>query len=305
MTRVLVVGAGGFVGANLMRDLMRRPGVDTHGWMRPGGSRWRIDHLQGSNVSEVDIAGLDAAKALRNLKPDVVINAAAHAVSSANADSPALEQVNGAAPLDLLRAAQDSGSRRFIQLGSYFEYGDRSETLHEDDPVRPKTPYAASKAKATQQIATARDLSTEAVVLRLFNLWGAWEASHRLIPQVIRACRAKELLALTPGTQLKDFTSVRDIAHWIGDLALRAAPIPHRIVNVASGRRIAVRDLVSEVARELHGSAFMQFGAKQMPEGEPQTGPADLTRLTALLPNRHITSIAETLGEVLTDGIAP
>ncbi len=305
MTRVLVVGAGGFVGANLMRDLMRRPNVDTHGWIRPGGYRWRVERLTGSKVSEIDIAKPVVAEALRDLRPDVVINAAAQAVSSANEDSPALHQINATAPRRLLQAANDAGAYRFVHLGSYFEYGDRGETLHEDDPSQPKTPYAASKATATQEVAMAHDLAAEAVVLRLFNLWGAWEGIHRLIPQVIQACRTKEPLALTAGTQLKDFSSVRDVAGWIADIALLDAPIPHRIINLASGHMVAVRDLISQVAYALGGSQLMQFGAKQMPEGEPQTGPADVSRFRALLPNRRVTSTADTLAETVADGIAP
>ena len=71
MTRVLVVGAGGFVGANLMRDLMRRPNVDTHGWIRPGGYRWRVERLTGSKVSEIDIAKPVVAEALPRVSHDL------------------------------------------------------------------------------------------------------------------------------------------------------------------------------------------------------------------------------------------
>ncbi|TAK98962.1 MAG: SDR family oxidoreductase [Rhodospirillaceae bacterium] len=300
MTRVLVAGAAGFVGANVMRELAQRPDVTAVGWIRPGGDQWRLAHIPQKNVIPIDITNLDeVTRAIRQLQPDVVINAAAYGVMPQQNDPVRNYDVNVHAVHIILTAARASGVSRVVHLGSYFEYGDLSDVLREDSALMPKSNYAATKAAASLIAASCDYRTMEVVVMRLFNLWGLWESAGRLVPQVIAACRAATPLALTSGTQLKDFVYMGDAAAWIVDLALRQTPVGHRIVNLASGELTMVKTLVSTIAQTMGHLDLMRFGAKPMPATEPNTGPADTSRIDELLPERRKTPIQQALSDVL------
>jgi nucleoside-diphosphate-sugar epimerase len=233
-------------------------------------------------------------RATEQLAPRIVINAASYGVNPGEQDADLMTAVNVTAVHTLLKASRACGAQRFIQLGSYSEYGDHPGPLSEDAPLRPKNAYAATKAAASLLAAEA-SLShpVETTVLRLFNIWGPFESAHRLVPQVIESCRSKTSLSLTAGTQKKDYTFAPDLARWIVDVAVHAEPYRDRIVNFASGRMMAVRDLVLAVAGAFGGEGLMNFGAKAVPAGEVQTGAVDTKRIDALLPSRRITPLDE------------
>jgi nucleoside-diphosphate-sugar epimerase len=92
---------------------------------------------------------------------------------------------------------------------------------------------------------------------------------------------------------VKEWCYAEDVAHWILDIALMPAPWPHAIVNLGSGIRISVHDMALATARALGGEHLLAFGEVPIPAKEVQTGPADLTRISALLPHRRFTPLAE------------
>jgi nucleoside-diphosphate-sugar epimerase len=223
-----------------------------------------------------------------------VINAASYGVGEDERDEQHMAAINVAAVRKLLEAAAAAGVHRFVQLGTYSEYGDYPETISETTRVLPKDAYGRTKADASSLVMD-RSFSTpiEAIVLRLFNVWGPFERPHRLLPRVIRHCRARERLPLTAGTQIKEWCYVRDVAQWILDIALMEHQWPLPIINLGSGTRLSVREMALTAARSLHGEHLLDFGAVPIPTREVQTGPADLTRIRALLPNRRFTALAD------------
>lgn len=300
MTRVLVTGAGGFIGANVLFELKQRQNLPPLGWSRPGGNTARLKHLAGIDITPVDITQpKEVARAIDAARPNVVINAAAYGVDPKQSDTARTRDINVRGTEILLAAARTAGVRRFLHLGTYFEYGDQPGTLKEGSLLLANSPYASTKAVASR-LATSGDFgSMEVAVLRLFNIWGRWERADRLVPQIIDACHTKMPMALTAGTQRKDFVYAGDAAAWICDLALQPSPLLHRAINLASGEMVSVKDFATAIAQELGQPDVLQFGAKPMPAGEPQSGPADTTRIDALLPNRRRTPLKAALAEMM------
>jgi len=300
VTKVLVTGAAGFIGANILYELSQRPGITPVGWIRPGGSNARLAHLSSIAIEAVEITNPNhVTRALAQDRPDVIINAATYGVGPQQTDAMQIYAVNVQGTKALASAAGRLGIPRFLQLGSFFEYGDNPDTLSENATPAPKGGYASSKTAATILAAYGDHGVKDPASLRLFNVWGRWESAHRLVPQVIAACQRRIPLALTSGTQTKDLVYVGDMVAWIADIALHTAPLPHRVMNLASGSSITIHGFVDSVATALGGRDLMKFGAKPMPANEPQTGPADSSRLDALLPHRRRTSVADALAEML------
>lgn len=284
--RVLITGAGGFIGTHLVREARRR-NLDVAALVHNP-----TDRLGDARIIQADLVTADLTMLIERINPTIVINAASYGVGHDEKAETRMRDVNVAAVDKLLDAAKQAGVKRFIHLGTYSEYGDRPETITEDTPPAPKESYARTKAEASLRVTSAAG-PVENIVLRLFNVWGPFERSGRLLPQVIAHCRTGKRFPLTPGTQIKEWCYVSDVAAWILDIAQLNEPWPLRLLNLGSGMRLTVRDMALAAARQLNGEHLLDFGAVSMPAKEVQTGPADLARINALLPKRRFTPLAD------------
>lgn len=151
---------------------------------------------------------------------------------------------------------------RVVFAGSMAEYGN-SGRLRESDPVLPRNAYARAKVEAGRILADGAESGGYALVhARLFGLYGPGEAATRLLPSILAALTAGQPIALSDGRQRRDFVHIDDAARALCDLAGCASPPP--LVNVGTGRALAVRDVALALARELTADpALLRFGDRQ------------------------------------------
>lgn len=251
-SRVLVTGAAGFVGANLVRGLLRA-GAEVHALVRPGGQRWRLADL-GARIRchGVDIASPGAvAAAWRKIRPAFVFHAAAapgHPVTPAERHNALRVNVLGTA--NLLEAARELPPEKFVHLGSSLEYGSRGRPLLESDDLRPVCFRGAVKAGAALLCRErAAEGSFPVVLLRLFAVYGPWEDPRRLIPVLIRACAEGLPVDLTASICMHDYVFTEDVV----EACIRAAEsggVAGAEINIGSGVQSSneeVLRLVSEI----------------------------------------------------------
>jgi nucleoside-diphosphate-sugar epimerase len=227
-------------------------------------------------------------------RPTVIIHCAAYGVNYADQDTASALAVNVQGSLKVLAAAAACGVRRFVHVGSCFEYGSYPEPVDEQAFLNPTAIYGASKAAATilmRERATA--FGVPLLVARPFAMWGPGEAVHRLIPQVITSCARGTPLKLTRCEVVRDYTYVEDMAARILALAF-AADVPiGTIVNVGSGRGIVLRDFVLEIARLFGGERLMQFGALEYRPTEMPSLIANVSRLREFIGEQSTTSLTQ------------
>jgi GDP-mannose 4,6-dehydratase len=153
--RVLVTGIAGSGGSYLAEHLVEtEPGVEVHGLARWHGAA--RDHLAAVRdrvaVHEADLLDLGAVlRVLRAVRPDAIFHLASHANVRASFDTPVgVVQNNVLGTLNLLEAVRLAGIDPVIQLCStsevYGQVGPEAVPIGEDAPMRPASPYAASKA---------------------------------------------------------------------------------------------------------------------------------------------------------------
>jgi UDP-glucose 4-epimerase len=249
--RVLVTGAGGFVGANLVRRLLA-DGHDVAALARPGGTRWRLEDVDRDvAIRDVELADAVAVEtAVRDVAPDWVFHCAAHGAYSWETDFPRMLESNLLATDYLLRSTLAAGCVAFVHAGSSSEYGYKDHPAREDEPVAPNSHYAVTKAAATALCAHfASEQEMPVTTLRLYSAYGPWEEPGRLVPTLAVRGLQGELPPLVAPDTARDFVFVDDVAEAFV-CAARAAG--SGVYNVCSGEQTSLRQIV-EVARAVLG----------------------------------------------------
>ena len=261
--RALVTGAAGFVGANLVRRLVEDGhAVDTV--VRPGGDDWRLDAM-GLDVAihSVDLCDSTAARALvQETRPDWVFNLAAHGAYSWQEDAARIMATNTAAVVNLVNACAGAGCEAFVHAGSSSEYGIKDHAPDEDEPLEPNGAYGVAKAAASLYCRQAgRNGTLAAVVLRLYSVFGPYEAPRRLVPQLIVQGRAGGLPPLVNPGVAHDFVAIDDVLDAFVRAAERASRLPGAAFNIGTGRQTTLAEAVETARRTLGVVAEPEWGA--------------------------------------------
>jgi nucleoside-diphosphate-sugar epimerase len=254
--RVLITGAGGFIGANLTRALLRQ-GADVHIIVRPETNLWRLDEiLPHLTVHTLDIVERKMLHdTMLRVEPQHIIHLAIRRAESSAQERLDTLQTNVLGLYNLLEAAEHLDYLSFIHTGSSLEYGPRQAAHKETDRLQPDLFYGATRAASTlicQQFALAH--RRPIVALRLFSVYGYWEDPRHLIPSAILKAFTGQALELTAPGLRRDLVFVEDVIDAYL-LAMQAGRASGKIINIGSGEQWsneAVVELIGSVtARQL------------------------------------------------------
>jgi dTDP-6-deoxy-L-talose 4-dehydrogenase (NAD+) len=162
--------------------------------------------------------------------------------------------------LNLASAFAAVGGKRFVGVGTCFEYDSSPGLMTTDTPLAPSTLYAACKASAFQVLRFF--LGAEGMGFawcRLFYVYGEGEDERRLVPYIRRQLGAGQEVLLSRGDQVRDFLDVKDAARMITDVALGQQ---QGAVNICSGEAVTVRQLAERIADEYGRRELLRFGAR-------------------------------------------
>jgi dolichol-phosphate mannosyltransferase len=294
--KALITGAGGFIGANLVRDLLQA-GHDPVAVVRPGGDRWRLDELAGA--LPVRLVDLGTSRAVERVvdaeRPEVIFHLAAHGAYSWQRDFDTMLAVNVRATEALLAAARRVDAR-VVHAGSSSEYGLQSKAPSEIDRIDPNSHYAVTKAAATHLCRLAATTHGQAAVtLRLYSVYGPWEEPGRLMPTLVERCRAGRLPALVAPDTARDFVWVGDVCQALLRAARAELPGPGAVFNVSSGRQTRLRELVGVARRVFNVSEEPAWGTMPARAWDTSTWFGDPTSAHQRLGWRASTSLDQGL----------
>lgn len=252
MRRVLLTGGAGFIGANLARRLVA-DGCEVSLLVRPGFQGWRVAEIRDSlRVVPVDLTDRAAmVRVVRDAGPAWIFHLAAYGNSSWHRDLATMLAVNVTATQNVLDAAAEAGVERVVYTGSSSEYGYKDHPSREEERVEPASFYAVTKAAGTHLCAMAAAGGVHATTLRLFNVYGPYEAPRRLITALALAGLRGELPPLVNPEVARDLIHVDDVVEALLTAA-QAAVKPGQIYNVGTGRMLRMREIV-ETARTVMG----------------------------------------------------
>jgi len=250
--RVLVTGAGGFIGSHLaerlvelgadVRALVEYNSLGSWGWLDESPLRGDLDVVLG------DVRDRDSTVAAA-VGRDVVFHLAALIAIPWSYEAPAAYvETNVVGTLNVLRAAQEGGADLVVHTSTSEVYGTaRYVPIDEEHPLQGQSPYAASKIGA-DKIAEAFHLSfgLPVATLRPFNTYGPRQSARAVIPTIVTQLLAGESVVLGNVTPTRDFTFVADTVEAFVRVADASEAIG-RVINVGSGREIAIGDLAERI----------------------------------------------------------
>jgi GDP-4-dehydro-6-deoxy-D-mannose reductase len=294
--RALVTGGDGFVGRHLTEHL-RAAGdevtsIDRHG---PGA------------VDIMDPVAIGAAMAA--VRPDAVYHLAGWAdVASSWQDPLGALRLNAEGTLHVLQACRAADVRRVLSVASadvYGTVGNADLPLTESSPIRPTSPYGASKVAADAMALQAfLGYGLGVIRVRPFNHLGPGQAEHFVAPALAaRIARAERdgTTEIPVGnlTPRRDITDVRDVVRAYRLLVERGEP--GEVYNVCSGIALAIQELADRlVALSTSDVVLRPDPALQRPVDLPVLL-GSYAKLEAATGWRPTTPIEQTLADLLAD----
>jgi len=300
MTKYLVTGGAGFIGSNIVEELVRRGEKVSVIDSFITGSRENLAPFRNRiELIEGDIRDRKAlVKALKGV--DYVIHQAALRSVPKSVDDPfTTNDINVFGTLNLLVASKAAGVKRVVYASSSSAYGDTNKfPQKETDLPVPISPYGVSKLAAENYCITfAKTFGLETVSLRYFNVFGPRQNPESKYSAVIPAFLFTMMKGESPvvewdGKQSRDFTYVGNVV----EANLKACVVPKisgEVFNVACGMTTSVIDIVRELNKILKTDVKPHYAPKR--HGDVRKTYADISKLKRLLRIKKFTKFEEGL----------
>jgi UDP-N-acetylglucosamine/UDP-N-acetyl-alpha-D-glucosaminouronate 4-epimerase len=288
MARYLVTGGAGFIGSNIVDELVRRGEEVTVLDNLSTGRRENVEHARDRITwHEGDIRDLEKIRPLFQSIDYVIHEAALPSVPRSIADPISSNEVNISGTLNVLVAARDAGVKRVVFAASSSAYGDHPVLPRvETHSPRPLSPYAVSKLTGEFYCRIFTDLyGLETAALRYFNIFGPRQNADSPYTGVLSIFIAAYFRHQVPtifgdGEQSRDFTFVDNTV----DATLRACTAPAaagKVINVGTGERHSLNETV-KLLNEIFGRRIVPNYGPARP-GDVRESHADITLARELL----------------------
>jgi UDP-N-acetylglucosamine/UDP-N-acetyl-alpha-D-glucosaminouronate 4-epimerase len=303
MARALVTGGAGFIGSNLVRDLLAH-GDDVR--VLDNFSTGNRANLEGLDVEIVE-GELRSYERVHNAvrRTDVVYHLGALGSVPRSVQDPLTSSaVNVEGTLNVLLAARDESVRRVVFSSSTSVYGStRDLPTTEETAPDPISPYGVAKLAAERYCVSFSRVyeSFESVVLRYFNVFGPRQSPlsqyAAAIPLFVKAIAAGEPITIYgDGEQSRDFTYVGNVV----DATLRAGETEGangEIFNIAAGAPATLNDVADMIGAILGKPVEKKYLPPRA--GDIRDSWADLSKAERLLGYRPTIALEDGLRKTI------
>jgi dTDP-glucose 4,6-dehydratase len=286
--RLLVTGGAGFIGSEFVRMTLRDHPDDSVivlDKLTYAGNERNLDPVRADERFRFVRGDICDADTVRDLAAaaDVIVNFAAESHVDRSLEAPGqfiLTDVYGT--FVLMDAAREHRHERFLQVSTDEVYGEVSIGLSvEGDPLRPRSPYSASKAGGELQVQAYRmSYRFPAIVTRGSNTYGPYQYPEKIIPLFItNAIDDRPLPIYGDGGAVRDYLYVEDHARGI-DRALREGVVGMDY-NIGAGGETDGVTVADTVLRLLNKPGSLKQFVRDRP-GHDRRYALDSTRLMGL-----------------------
>jgi NAD dependent epimerase/dehydratase len=264
--KVLVTGAGGFIGSHLTEELVTR-GYEVRAFVRYnslGAAGW-LDQLPPQTRKSIDVRFGDIrdANSVRSAVKDretVLHLAALIAIPYSYYSPESYVDTNVLGTLNVLQAVREFGVSRMVHTSTSEVYGTaRSVPIDENHPLQAQSPYSASKIGADQiALSFERSFGTPVAVIRPFNTYGPRQSARAVIPTVItQIASGQRKIRLGNVHPTRDFNFVSDIAQGFIAVAKSESAIG-QVINIGTGFEVTIAETAKLIAEAMGASIELE-----------------------------------------------
>lgn len=248
---VLVTGATGFIGSNLVRVLLQK-GAKVSILKRPESSVWRLkDIITRIKIIEADLRNKHQLQLTLKKEDFRVIFHLAACVKREPSVSLVKEnlETNVFGTINLIDCMLKQNIRSFVNTGTCDEYGDNPIPFHEKQRENPLSPYSASKVAATHYCqALTRITGFPVITIRPFLTYGPYQTGEMLIPSVINSCLKSLPIQATLGQQTRELHYISDIVDGFLLAATNKKAIGE-IIDLGTGEEHTVKEVIEMIVK--------------------------------------------------------
>lgn len=251
--RVLVTGAGGFIGSHLAERLVREGAtvrafihynaLGSTGWLDRSELRGDMEIMAGDITDPESVRG--AVKGSETVFHLAALIAIPYSYRAPNS----YVRTNIEGTVHVLQAARDAGTQRVIHTSTSEVYGTaRQVPISESHPLQGQSPYSASKIGA-DKLAEAFHLSfgLPVTTVRPFNTFGPRQSARAVVPTIATQCLTSDVVKLGNLRPTRDLTYIEDTVSGFLAAATASGAVG-RTINLGSGREISIGELAAVIA---------------------------------------------------------
>ncbi len=283
-TPILITGAKGFIGSNLLRKLIHE-GYETNIILRNKDNCWRInDIINKTNIFIEDLNNFQKInKIINNLKPKTIFHLAAYGAYEHQNEIEKIKVVNLDATINLLNACSMVDFNIFINTGSNSEYGYKKYPMKETDLLTPNSYYAVFKAASTlycQYESINKKLPI--ITVRPFHVYGPYEEKTRLIPNLISKLLLNKCPPLSSPKNSRDMIYIEDAVNFYLSLTYQNVDYGS-IFNLGTGMQYSIREIVDLTLELMDSKVKPIWNSVKSRKWDQSTWKADMNKTKKIL----------------------
>ncbi len=237
--KVLITGATGFIGKNLINNLLKDKSFEIFGLIKKRSKKV----IRKKNLNYIYS---DLTKKEKKIKIDFdyIINLAGN-IDHQNKFETFKAHYKGVK--NLIKILNLKKIKLFVQIGSCLEYGIKKSPHKESFNCLPISHYGKAKLLSTKYI---QKKLKKYIILRPYQIYGPYQKKDRLIPIVIDGCLRNKEIACSDGLQFRDFLFIDDFVELIKKI-LKKKNNTNGIYNVGVGKPNKVKDIINLIQKKI------------------------------------------------------
>ncbi|RLF04170.1 MAG: nucleoside-diphosphate sugar epimerase [Thermoprotei archaeon] len=305
MMSVMVTGGAGFIGSFVVEELVNQGyKAMVYDNFTSGSYENLKEALRTGSIKVVEGDVRDYGALLKCISEvEEVVHLASLISVDESIERPELYfEVNAMGTLNVLRASIEARIKKLVYVSSAAVYGEPVKLpISEDHPLRPMSPYGASKIAAEALcFSYSKTHGLPIVILRPFNVYGPrQQVSHYsgVITRFIKAMlRGEEPVIYGDGEQTRDFIYVEDVAKAIVK-ALESESVIGEAINIAYGAPTSIKELLRIIAGILGVKPKARFAPPR--KGDIRNSYADISKMLRLLQFKPATTLTQGLSRTI------